>query len=34
MQGSTPLERCDLAWDVIRISPARQRAKRGSAVAG
>jgi stearoyl-CoA desaturase (Delta-9 desaturase) len=28
------LERCDLAWDVIRISPARQTAKRGSAVAG
>jgi len=28
------LERCDLAWDVIRISPARQTAKRASAVAG
>jgi stearoyl-CoA desaturase (Delta-9 desaturase) len=25
------LERCHLAWDVIRISPARQQAKRGSA---
>ena len=24
------LERCHLAWDVIRISPARQQAKRGS----
>jgi stearoyl-CoA desaturase (Delta-9 desaturase) len=27
------LERCDLAWDVVRISPARQQAKRGSAMA-
>jgi stearoyl-CoA desaturase (delta-9 desaturase) len=27
------LERCHLAWDVIRISPARQEAKRGPAVA-
>ncbi|MDQ6750534.1 MAG: acyl-CoA desaturase [Actinomycetota bacterium] len=27
------LERCHLAWDVIRISPQRQRAKRGSAAA-
>jgi stearoyl-CoA desaturase (Delta-9 desaturase) len=25
----TALERCHLAWDVIRISPARQQAKRG-----
>jgi stearoyl-CoA desaturase (Delta-9 desaturase) len=24
------LERCHLAWDVVRISPARQQAKRGS----
>lgn len=28
------LERSHLAWDVIQISPSRQRAKRGSAVAG
>jgi stearoyl-CoA desaturase (Delta-9 desaturase) len=27
----TGLERCHLAWDVIRISPARQHAKRGPA---
>jgi stearoyl-CoA desaturase (delta-9 desaturase) len=27
----TSLERCNLAWAVIRISPARQRAKRASA---
>jgi stearoyl-CoA desaturase (Delta-9 desaturase) len=27
----TALERCHLAWDVIRISPARQQAKRGRA---
>jgi stearoyl-CoA desaturase (delta-9 desaturase) len=27
------LERCHLAWDVIRISPTRQRAKRQSALA-
>ena len=27
----TGLERCHLAWDVVRISPGRQRAKRGSA---
>jgi stearoyl-CoA desaturase (delta-9 desaturase) len=27
------LERRELAWDVIRISPARQQAKRGSAKA-
>jgi stearoyl-CoA desaturase (delta-9 desaturase) len=27
----TGLERSNLAWDVVRISPARQRAKRGSA---
>src|ERR1700730_13227624 len=27
----TGLERCHLAWDVVRISPARQRARRGSA---
>ena len=27
----TALERCHLAWDVIRISPARQHAKRGRA---
>jgi stearoyl-CoA desaturase (delta-9 desaturase) len=27
----TALERCHLAWDVIRISPARQQAKRGPA---
>jgi stearoyl-CoA desaturase (delta-9 desaturase) len=26
----TGLERCHLAWDVVRISPGRQRAKRGS----
>jgi stearoyl-CoA desaturase (Delta-9 desaturase) len=26
------LERCHLAWDVVRIGPERQRAKRGSAV--
>jgi stearoyl-CoA desaturase (delta-9 desaturase) len=25
------LERCHLAWDVVRISPARQQAKRGAA---
>ena len=25
------LERCHLAWDVVRISPARQQAKRGLA---
>jgi fatty-acid desaturase len=25
------LERCHLAWDVVRISPGRQQAKRGSA---
>ena len=29
----TALERCHLAWDVIRISPARQQAKRGPAAA-
>ena len=29
----TGLERCHLAWDVIRISPARQQAKRGPAAA-
>jgi stearoyl-CoA desaturase (delta-9 desaturase) len=29
----TGLERCHLAWDVVRISPARQRARRGSAAA-
>jgi stearoyl-CoA desaturase (delta-9 desaturase) len=29
----TALERCHLAWDVIRISPARQHAKRESAPA-
>jgi stearoyl-CoA desaturase (delta-9 desaturase) len=28
------LERCHLAWDVIRISPSRQLAKRGTPVAG
>lgn len=28
------LERCHLAWDVVRISPTRQQAKRGSAVTG
>ncbi len=28
------LERCHLAWDVIRISPERQQAKRGSTVDG
>jgi len=27
----TALERCHLAWDVVRISPGRQQAKRGSA---
>jgi fatty-acid desaturase len=27
----TGLERCHLAWDVVRISPGRQQAKRGSA---
>jgi stearoyl-CoA desaturase (delta-9 desaturase) len=26
------LERCHLAWDVVRISPGHQQAKRGSAV--
>jgi len=30
---NTGLERCHLAWDVIRISPARQQAKRGPAAA-
>jgi hypothetical protein len=25
----TGLERCHLAWDVVRISPERQEAKRG-----
>jgi stearoyl-CoA desaturase (Delta-9 desaturase) len=29
----TSLERCHLAWDVVRISPDRQQAKRGSATA-
>jgi stearoyl-CoA desaturase (Delta-9 desaturase) len=29
----TGLERCHLAWDVVRISPQRQEAKRGSAAA-
>jgi hypothetical protein len=29
----TGLARCHLAWDVIRISPTRQEAKRGSAAA-
>ena len=27
----TALERCHLAWDVVRISPGRQQAKRGPA---
>ena len=30
----TALERCHLAWDVIRISPARQQAKRGPRLTG
>ena len=29
----TALERCQLAWDVIRISESRQQAKRGSTIA-
>jgi stearoyl-CoA desaturase (Delta-9 desaturase) len=28
----TALERCDLAWDVVRISPARQQAKREAGI--